>query len=87
MNQYQELLHAAAEFADGDVTATRAAGGGGGGIPTSETKAGDGGGGRHNTQKTSAIIIGGLARLFLEIAFLLALKSAFKKKKEKHFYS
>nr|GEZ61342.1 copia protein [Tanacetum cinerariifolium] len=62
-------------------------GGGGGGIPTSETKAGDGGGGRHNTQKTSAIIIGGLARLFLEIAFLLALKSAFKKKKEKHFYS
>nr|GEW93086.1 hypothetical protein [Tanacetum cinerariifolium] len=61
--------------------------GGGGGIPTGETETGGGGGGRHNTQKTAAIIISGLAGLFLEIAFLLALKSAFKKKKEKHFYS
>nr|GEV26728.1 retrovirus-related Pol polyprotein from transposon TNT 1-94 [Tanacetum cinerariifolium] len=91
----------ATEFAERDVTAARATGqfskaekitpglkgGGGGGIPTGETETGDGGGGRHNTQKTSAIIIGGLAGLFLEIAFLLALKSAFKKKKEKHFYS
>nr|XP_043636637.1 plasmodesmata-located protein 3-like [Erigeron canadensis] len=58
-------------------------GGGGGGIQTGETETG-GGGGRHSTQKTVAIIIGGLAGLFLGIAFLLVLKSAFKKKKEKH---
>ncbi|KAL8262033.1 hypothetical protein R6Q59_026082 [Mikania micrantha] len=58
-------------------------GGGGGGIQTGATETG-GGGGRHNTQKTVAIIIGGLAGLFLGIAFLLVLKSAFKKKKEKH---
>lgn len=61
-------------------------GGGGGGINTGATETG-GGGGRHNTQKTVAIIIGGLAGLFLGIAFLLVLKSAFKKKKEKHSYS
>ncbi|GKD00235.1 cysteine-rich repeat secretory protein 11-like protein isoform X1, partial [Tanacetum coccineum] len=61
--------------------------GGGGGIQTGETETGGGGGGRHTTQKTVAIIIGGLAGLFLGIAFLLVLKSAFKKKKEKHSYS
>ncbi|KAJ0959458.1 putative Gnk2-like domain-containing protein [Helianthus annuus] len=60
-------------------------GGGGGGIQTGETQTG-GGDGHRNTQKTVAIIIGGLAGLFLAIAFLLVLKSAFKKKKEKHSY-
>ncbi|KAF5784878.1 putative Gnk2-like domain-containing protein [Helianthus annuus] len=59
--------------------------GGGGGIQTGETQTG-GGDGHRNTQKTVAIIIGGLAGLFLAIAFLLVLKSAFKKKKEKHSY-
>ncbi|XP_071715590.1 plasmodesmata-located protein 3-like [Rutidosis leptorrhynchoides] len=57
---------------------------GGGGIQTGATEAGGGSGG-HNTQKTVAIIIGGLAGLFLGIAFLLVLKSAFMKKKEKHY--
>ncbi|KAL4558623.1 hypothetical protein LXL04_036824 [Taraxacum kok-saghyz] len=58
-------------------------GGGGGGIDTGEMEKG-GGGGRHNTQKTVAIVIGGLAGLFLGIAFLLVLKSAFMKKKDKY---
>ncbi|KAJ0453973.1 putative Gnk2-like domain-containing protein [Helianthus annuus] len=57
--------------------------GGGGGIQTGETETG-GGGGRHNTQKTVALVIGGIAGLFLGIAFLLVLRSAFRKKKEKH---
>ncbi|KAI3806099.1 hypothetical protein L1987_21991 [Smallanthus sonchifolius] len=57
----------------------------GGGIQTSATETG-GGDGRHNTQKLVAIVIGGLAGLFLGIAFLLVLKSGFKKKKEKHSY-
>ena len=61
--------------------------GGGGGIQTGETETGGGGGGGHNTQKMVAIIIGGLEGLFLGIAFLLVLKSAFKNKKEKHSYS
>ncbi|KAI3699349.1 hypothetical protein L2E82_43602 [Cichorium intybus] len=39
------------------------------------------GGGWHNTQKMVAIVIGGLAGLFLGIVFLLVLKSAFKKKR------
>ncbi|KAI7743604.1 hypothetical protein M8C21_000803, partial [Ambrosia artemisiifolia] len=52
--------------------------GGGGVIQTGETETG-GGGSRHNTQKTVAIVIGGLAGLFLGIAFLLVLRSAFRK--------
>lgn len=59
---------------------------GGGGIATGATETGGGGGGRHETQKLVAIIIGGLAGLFLGIAFLMVLRSAFKKKKEKHSY-
>ncbi|KAI3502991.1 hypothetical protein L1887_31425 [Cichorium endivia] len=42
------------------------------------------GGGWHNTQKMVAIVIGGLAGLFLGIVFLLVLKSDFKKKKDKY---
>ncbi|KAJ0647421.1 putative Gnk2-like domain-containing protein [Helianthus annuus] len=57
--------------------------GGGGGIQTGETETG-GGGGQHNTQKTVALVIGGIAGLFLGIAFLLVLRSAFRKKEEKH---
>ncbi|MFS8014827.1 hypothetical protein Hanom_Chr15g01349061 [Helianthus anomalus] len=57
--------------------------GGGGGIQTGETETGDGGG-RHNTQRMVALVIGGIAGLFLGIAFLLVLRSAFRKKKEKH---
>ncbi|KAI3678776.1 hypothetical protein L6452_38079 [Arctium lappa] len=59
--------------------------GGGGGIAT-ET-GGGGGSGRHGTQKLVAIVIGGLAGLFLGIAFLMVLRSAFKKKKEKYSYA
>ncbi|KAI7726361.1 hypothetical protein M8C21_025951 [Ambrosia artemisiifolia] len=69
---------------NGDSGSGSGTGGGGGGViqaGATETGAGDG---RHSTQKTVAIIIGGLAGLFLGIAFLLVLKSAFKKKKEKH---
>ncbi|XP_076910191.1 plasmodesmata-located protein 3-like [Bidens hawaiensis] len=58
--------------------------GGGGGIQTGATETG-GGGGQYNTQKMVAIVIGGLAGLFLGIAFLLVLRSAFRKKKEKHY--
>lgn len=65
---------------------TGSGGGGGGGIDTGVMETG-GGGGRHNTQKTVAIVIGGLAGLFLGIAFLLVLKSAFKKKKDKYSHS
>ncbi|XP_024982201.1 cysteine-rich repeat secretory protein 11-like [Cynara cardunculus var. scolymus] len=60
-------------------------GGGGGGIATGATETG-GGGRRHDTQKLVAIVIGGLAGLFLGIAFLMVLRSAFKKKKEKYSY-
>ncbi|KAJ9565001.1 hypothetical protein OSB04_000967 [Centaurea solstitialis] len=66
---------------------TGGGGGGGGGIATGATETGGSGGGRrHDTQKLVAIVIGGLAGLFLGIAFLMVLRSAFKKKKEKYSY-
>ncbi|KAF5810494.1 putative Gnk2-like domain-containing protein [Helianthus annuus] len=61
--------------------------GGVGGVETGVTEIqGDSGGGRNNTQKVVAIVFGGLAALGLVVAFLLVLKSAFKKKKEHYSY-
>ncbi|XP_023745554.1 plasmodesmata-located protein 2 isoform X2 [Lactuca sativa] len=58
-----------------------------GGVETGATETGGGGGGgRNNTEKTVAIVFGGLAGLGLVVAFLLVLKSAFKKKKEHYSY-
>ncbi|KAL4571950.1 hypothetical protein LXL04_018718 [Taraxacum kok-saghyz] len=66
------------------------AGDGGVGIGGVETAAAErdaaAGGGRSDTEKTVAIVFGGLAGLGLVVAFLLVLKAAFKKKKEHHSY-
>ncbi|XP_076905880.1 plasmodesmata-located protein 3-like [Bidens hawaiensis] len=66
------------------------AGDDGGAVGGAETGAAeiedDGGGGRDNTQKTVAIVFGGLAALGMVVAFLLVLKSAFKNKKEHYSY-
>ncbi|KAD3068544.1 hypothetical protein E3N88_36424 [Mikania micrantha] len=51
-----------------------------------DDEGGGGGGGRNNTQKAVAIVFGGLAALGLVVAFLLVLKSAFKKKKDHYSY-
>ncbi|KAI3772952.1 hypothetical protein L6452_04148 [Arctium lappa] len=62
--------------------------GGVGGVETAatETDGGGGGDGKNNTEKTVAIVFGGLAGLGLLVAFLLVLKSAFRKKKEHYSY-
>nr|XP_043622602.1 plasmodesmata-located protein 2 isoform X2 [Erigeron canadensis] len=62
----------------------------GGGVGGVETQTGevDGGGGRgkNDTQKTVAIVFGGLAGLGLVVALLLVVKSNFRKKKEHYSY-
>lgn len=50
------------------------------------TRMGTGKGMGQNTQKTVAIVVGGLVGLGLFIACLLVLKSAFKKKREVKYY-
>lgn len=40
----------------------------------------------HNTQKTVAIVMGGLVASGLFVACLLVIKSAFKKKREARYY-
>ncbi|KAK9055689.1 hypothetical protein SSX86_026774 [Deinandra increscens subsp. villosa] len=62
-------------------------GAGGGGVETGVTEIeGEGGGGRSNTKKAVAIVLGGIAAMGLAVAFLLVLRSAFKKKKEHYSY-
>ncbi|KAI3741988.1 hypothetical protein L1987_59667 [Smallanthus sonchifolius] len=77
-------------YPDGVPGAGDGGGGGVGGVETGVTEIegnGDGGGGgRNNPQKAVAIVFGGLAALGLVLAFLLVLKSAFKKKKEHYSY-
>ncbi|XP_024964012.1 cysteine-rich repeat secretory protein 11-like [Cynara cardunculus var. scolymus] len=74
-------------YPDGVPGADGGSVGGVGGVETAatETGGGGGGGGKNNTEKTVAIVFGGLAGLGLVVAFLLVLKSAFRKKKE-HYY-
>ncbi|KAI3801099.1 hypothetical protein L1987_29201 [Smallanthus sonchifolius] len=76
-------------YPDGVPGAGDGVGVGVGGVETGVTEIernGDGGGDRNTTQKAVAIVFGGLATVGLVVAFLLVLKSAFKKKKEHYSY-